>query len=83
MEPRTIEAGSSKIAIAESIMNPSVSEEEESQSEDDVPYFSDVEAMVDFGILSSDVSLPSNVVSVASLLHYASTLFYFRYLKWT
>lgn len=83
MEPRTIEAGSSKIAIAESIMNPSVSEEEESQSEDDVPYFSDVEAMVDVGILSSDVSLPSNVVSVASLLHYASTLFYCRYLKWT
>lgn len=29
------------------IMNPSVSEEEESQSDDDMPYFSDVEAMVD------------------------------------
>lgn len=45
MDPRNTEAGSSKMGLPEMIMNPSVSEEE-TQSDDDMPYFSDVEAMI-------------------------------------
>lgn len=45
VEAQNTEAGSSKMGLPEVVMNPSVSEEE-SQSDDDMPYFSDVEAMI-------------------------------------
>lgn len=38
--------GSVKIDISEPMVNPSTSDQGESQSDDDVPYFSDIEAMV-------------------------------------
>ncbi|GER40387.1 forkhead-associated (FHA) domain-containing protein [Striga asiatica] len=42
----SIEAGSVSTSLPESLVNNSVSDQEESQIDDDVPYFSDVEAMI-------------------------------------
>ncbi|KAL6993476.1 hypothetical protein U1Q18_011592 [Sarracenia purpurea var. burkii] len=40
------EAGSLEITLPESVVNPSVSDDEEPESDNDVPHFSDIEAMV-------------------------------------
>uniref|UniRef100_A0A5B7AE40 FHA domain-containing protein n=1 Tax=Davidia involucrata TaxID=16924 RepID=A0A5B7AE40_DAVIN len=40
------EAGSVKMTLPEFVVNPSTSDQEESESENDVPYFSDIEAMI-------------------------------------
>lgn len=48
---RFAESGSAKAAM-ESSANPSTSDQEEPPSDDDVPYFSDIEAMVILEILS-------------------------------
>lgn len=49
---RFAESGSAKVAAVESSANPSTSDQEEPPSDDDVPYFSDIEAMVILEILS-------------------------------
>lgn len=71
MEPQNTEAGSSKMGLAEMIMNPSVSEEEESQSDDDMPYFSDVEAMVDVELFFLNLMLLLAIVYTIKLCFYA------------
>ncbi|KAK6150582.1 hypothetical protein DH2020_015514 [Rehmannia glutinosa] len=43
---RSTEAGSGKNPLPESLVEDSVSDHEESQIDDDVPYFSDIEAMI-------------------------------------
>ncbi|KAL7144158.1 hypothetical protein ABFS83_08G240100 [Erythranthe nasuta] len=45
-EIQSTEAGSARTPIPESVVNDSVSDQEESQIDDDVPYFSDIEAMI-------------------------------------
>lgn len=45
-ELRSAEAGSATTQLPESVVDESVSDEEESQIDDDVPCFSDIEAMV-------------------------------------
>lgn len=40
------EAGSFQMALPEIIDNPSASDQDEPESENDVPYFSDIEAVV-------------------------------------
>ncbi|KAA8547452.1 hypothetical protein F0562_003684 [Nyssa sinensis] len=44
--PSYAEAGSVKMSLPESVVNPSASDQEESESDNDVPYFSDIEAMI-------------------------------------
>lgn len=44
--PKFGESSSVRVAVTEPIINPSTSEVEDPQSDDDVPYFSDVEAMI-------------------------------------
>lgn len=43
---RSTEAGSARIQPPDSVVDDSVSDEEESEIDDDVPYFSDIEAMI-------------------------------------
>lgn len=71
MEPQNTEAGSSKMGLPEMIMNPSVSEEEESQSDDDMPYFSDVEAMVDVELFFLNLMVLLAIVYTIKLCFYA------------
>lgn len=40
------EAGSVEMALPDIVDNPSASDQDEPESENDVPYFSDIEAMV-------------------------------------
>lgn len=60
--PQFGESSSVRAAAIESAINPSTSELEEPQSDDDVPYFSDVEALVIlvlfFFKLISSIELP-------------------------
>lgn len=44
--PLHAEAGSVKLTIPESIANPSTSDKDECESDGDIPYFSDIEAMI-------------------------------------
>jgi len=44
--PLQAEAGSIEMALPESVVNPSTSDHEEPESDNDVPYFSDIEAMI-------------------------------------
>lgn len=66
------EAGSVKIALSEIVDNPSASDQDESESENDVPYFSDIEAMV---------KLWGSVGRIDPIIHFVSLLKYYVFLQ--